>query len=70
MGFRYHLDAALRRIPHDSRERVLRSWVQVQFRLFDVYELPSLCDQQRDKYGQHLRNPEAHVGDIHQVLSL
>ena len=70
MGFRYHLDAALRRIRHDSREHVLRSWMQVQFRLFDVYELPSLCDQQRDEYRQHLRNPEAHVRDIHQVLSL
>ena len=69
MGFRHHLDAALRRIRHDFRECVLRSWVQVEFRLFDVYELPALCDQDRDEYRQHLRNPEADVGDVHQVLS-
>ena len=69
MGFRYHLDAALRRIRHDSREHVLRSWVQVQFRLFEIYKLASLCDQQRDEYRQHLRNSESHVGDVHQVLS-
>ena len=40
----------------------------MQFRLFDVHELPFIRNEKSDEYRKHLRNPRANVGDVHQVF--
>src|SRR4051812_32336129 len=68
MGLYDDLDPPLRRLGQDTRESLLRPWVQMDLRLFEVDELTGLGSEQGDEHRQGLGDAEAHVGDVDEIV--